>query len=282
MIGFILLLLVAVAVVAAVIVFGMLYDVALGEGGHIVSAREGEARRWTPPYIGGRDLFQWARSMTMRAVDEVLREGADASTARRIVGRLAQGSDRAMSPDADRTHAERPVPCPAAGQGLVGVTPPEAIVLAESLRRDMNAKDLAALRDRVAAYDQLIAHGMSPAPCALQGDDCRCIAYGVRPIGCRPTLAAIAGGSLAGGDSDPGAGPESASDHADAVGFGVLKGLSQGLERAGLDAERYELHSALGVALASPDAARRWAAGAPMFEGCQPFRRERAELPRMH
>lgn len=46
--------------------------------------------------------------------------------------------------------------------------------------------------------------------------------------------------------------------------------MGRGLERAGLDAERYELSGALVAVLDTPDTAARWARGEDVFADVEP------------
>ena len=126
-------------VLAFVAVLAMLFDVALGGGRDAELRRRDEGRRWTPPFVSGRDLFHWARGVAQDTVSEVVGSGATADTPRELIGRLDAGVARAMLPDADEDWAVRPVSCPPLGQGVIGVTAPEAIAIAfqiaEALRR---------------------------------------------------------------------------------------------------------------------------------------------------
>ena len=67
----------------------------------------------------------------------------------------------------------------------------------------------------------------------------------------------------------------------EAIGEGVSDGLAHGLENAGLDASKYELHSALVTALDTPDAAVRWAAGDDLFGSCRLVQVERESGPQL-
>lgn len=272
MLGITILVLAIATGIASVFLLGMIYDVAFGRGAEVVAAREAEARRWTPPFVTGRDLFQWARSIATVSVEEVLDRGPGASTAMDIVRQLDGGVARAMLPGVAPREASRPVACPEEGQGRIGVTPPEAIVLAESLRATLEDDELESLGKKVSTYGEWIAVGRSSTPCALQEDGCLCAAYDVRPMACRPCLAERAAARFPRARQHAAAGPDLVLDHTLPVGLGVVEGLTLGLERAGLDGNRYELHSALQRALACPDAGARWAAGEPVFLGCQPYR----------
>ena len=177
-----------------------------------------------------------------------------------------------MLPLATRLESGRAVPCPDAGQGVVGVSAPEAIEIANRLRASLTKSQLSRLRRRSEENARQIA--LNPrwagpdVPCSLQGDDGICTAYSDRPLKCRPLHAAVIAHELgldAGSDEE-----ESAwAAHTDIVGQGIAEGLTRGLEAAGLDAKIYELHSALIAALDNPDAADRWANGEHVFAGCR-------------
>jgi hypothetical protein len=53
--------------------------------------------------------------------------------------------------------------------------------------------------------------------------------------------------------------------HEETVAEGIETGVTRALKSAGLDADVYELNSALATALEKPDAAERWAKGEKVF-----------------
>ena len=138
---------------------------------------------------------------------------------------------------------------------------PEVIALARWLKERLTDAELAELIENVTLCDEWIGNGATAAPCALQGDDHVCMAYGAQPFGCRPTLAARLLDQLRDETGVP-AGARMLGDvHTRTVSAGVQEGLREGLEHAGLDAATYELHSALRRALSRPGAAEAWARG---------------------
>jgi hypothetical protein len=279
---------VMIAVMALIAVFGliaMVFDVAVGDGKRVVDARRAEARRWRPPYVSGRDLYTWARSMASGIVEDAVYDVGSGSVPTTLADRLNRGAARAMLPGATPEEASRPVRCPQEGQGVVGVTAPEAICVAESLRKQLPAADLQRLRDRSFGKAAQVAFGASREtdvdPCVLQGDDCVCLTYSARPLHCRPLHAATLARELELDLTVSGDPASSLADHMEMVGFGVSEGLVQGLDRVGLDANRYELHSAVALAIDRPDAAERWAAGEDVFAGCRLARSSHTSGPQL-
>lgn len=154
----------------------------------------------------------------------------------------------------------------------VSISAPEALVLAAFLRDTLPADALEALRARVestsARVRALDATGRVAArvPCPLlDPDEQTCGAYPVRPLSCAgaTSLDAEACARAVAGDGT-GEIPIEPLQHG-AI-RAVRAGLSAGLEARGLDARRYELASALAIALRVPDAASRYLAGERLFE----------------
>lgn len=268
MFGLVFIVIAIVAVVGVITLLATLFDMTMGSGPGIVAERQRAASLWHPPFVQGASLRAWSRSVAETLVGTVLRRNEDALLASDLVAELDTGGSRAMLPTVSQTTASRRVPCPEAGQGTVLVTAPEAIGIAEHLRRRLSRREVQRIRDHAARNTELVTVGGADPdslPCALQGDDCVCRTYEVRPVGCRPLhAAAIAGAVGLGGpgmeDGDPGW-----EAHAQEVGRGLTEGLTRGLERAGLDADRYELNAALVAVLDTPDAAARWARGEEVF-----------------
>lgn len=286
MLGF-LTVLIAVAVVILVLVgVAMLFDVTMGDGRRAVAEKVAESRRWRPPYVSGRELYTWARSIAADIVGDVVHAVPDSAAPAVLTSRLNQGAANAMLPGMEARDTLRTVPCPREGQGIIGVSAPEALRLAEYLRQRLSAPDLRRLSERSQRSAESLSPGSTADPtsdaCALQGDGCLCVAYPDRPLACRPLHAAIIAHEL---DLDLIGSDDSSSpleDHMEIVGLGMAEGLAEGLERVGLDANRYELHSALALAIDRPDAAERWAAGEDVFGGCRvlrpgPSARDRAD-----
>jgi hypothetical protein len=235
---------------------------------------EGADHRWQPPYLAGRELFEWARSVSRGIVRDVVGEGPGADTPTKLQERIHPGLGKALLPDVAQEERGRTVACPSTGQGTIGVTAPEAIALAEWLRAQLPPEGLTELTEDVTLCDEWIGNGVSSPPCALQGEAHVCMAFGAHPVACRPTLAT----TLARHMRSESGGPEAVRDfgeaHVDTVARGVIEGMRSGLQRAGLDAKQYELHSALRRALARTDAGEAWARGEDVFEKCRVLGRE--------
>ena len=271
MTAFVISILVVGAVIAAAVGVAMWFDVALGAGADALGRRESESLRWRPPFVQGRELFEWARSVAFATVDEVLLGPRSADLPRRLTVAVEAGLERAMVPAPATTAHAGPVPCPEVGQGVVAVTAPEAIVAADYLRERLSDRDLTRLRsesaDNVGWIQRISSVYGSDAPCSLQGTDCVCAAWPVRPLQCRAVHAVSSARRRGGRDPWLEAG---ALTHAEQVCEGALVGVREGLRGAGLDDGLYEMHSALVRALEIPDAAERWGRGEKLFAGCLP------------
>jgi hypothetical protein len=145
----------------------------------------------------------------------------------------------------------------------VCVTVPEVLHLTECVRTTFSAEQLADLRSRLAALDDVTREMDVPAraaaglPCALLVND-RCSAYAARPVKCPTWYSFDARGCERGDEARVPVYPV-------VIGDGVQAGLSQGLAQAGLSGDTLELTAALRIALDTPDAAERYLAGEPVF-----------------
>jgi hypothetical protein len=168
---------------------------------------------------------------------------------------------------------ERIMACPEAGQGMVGVTAPEALAIVADLRKHRSLAELQRIYELALANAKRIAtreHGgsdASPLPCPLHGEDHVCCAYGSRPLRCRPLHALAIAKDIGRSSVPPGREAETPADHGheQTVAQGIEIGLTRALKSAGLDASIYELNSALATALGTPNAAARWAKGENVF-----------------
>jgi hypothetical protein len=154
----------------------------------------------------------------------------------------------------------------------VQITTPEALTLAEELRRSRSPDEFSTLRERVAGHEQKIrplsldGHLLARIPCALLVDG-RCSVYEARPIACRGLNSPSRAGCEA---SFRGAVNTIIVDaHAFVAASGVAEGFTQGTSQTGLVSGHYELHSALLRALDDPDATDRWLRGENVLEGCK-------------
>jgi hypothetical protein len=229
---------------------------------------------WLPPFLRGEALRNWAATTAERLAKERLTGKRTGETAARLAAEVEAGAMQAMLPTAGPLELERIMACPEAGQGMVGVTAPEALAIAADLRKHRSRTELQRIYELALANAKRIAdreHGgsdASPLPCPLHGEDHVCCVYGTRPLRCRP-LHAIAIAKDIGGSSVPPAGREGEipgeHGHEQTVAQGIEIGLTRALKSAGLDASIYELNRALATALGTPNAAERWAKGENVF-----------------
>lgn len=233
-----------------------------------------EVWTWRPPFVRGGVLLNWATETTRRIVGEGLAGRRNATTAFKLAEVLEEGATRAMLPLVSAREVGCPVRCPDEGQGMIGVTAPEVLQVADMIRRTKSRAETKRIHDlalenskKVADLDHAHFDG-AETPCPLAGDNHLCRVYAARPLHCRPLHAAAIAERL--GLEIDGHGPAEAN-LAQTVQQGVAAGLMSGLESAGLDARLYELNSALVTALDTPDAAARWAKGEDVFAGCKQY-----------
>src|SRR5262245_24905467 len=243
-------------------------------GEQIMAERQEAAGRWRPPFLRGADLFGWAKETAARLVSIRLAKKQTAGTPARLAAEIQQGATRAMLPLAAEADIEHRVPCPDEGQGMIGVTVPEVLEIADYIRQTATRAE----RTRIHAVAVENARKMgefgdtqisgAEKPCPLQGDDRFCCVYSARPLHCRPLHAGVIARRLG---LQAGAGADQNStwaSHQETVERGALEGLTEGLQAAGLDANLYELNSALVIALETPDADQRWMRGEDVFASC--------------
>jgi hypothetical protein len=151
---------------------------------------------------------------------------------------------------------------------MVPVTAPEALAMADYLRRTRSPEEVTRLGDRAAEKANQIASGKCSessqeiGACALLEASGVCAVDCIRPVCC--SMAAARQESRAENPLDV------LNSHAHDAGPEVNRGVCEGLQLAGLDGGEYELNSALAAALRTPEAARRWARGEGMFAQCHP------------
>ncbi|MEO6788452.1 MAG: hypothetical protein ABI318_20195 [Chthoniobacteraceae bacterium] len=226
--------------------------------------------KWLPPFMGGEALRNWAATMSERAARKRLAGKPTGATAGQLATEIEEIAMHAMLPMAGNPDLERVVACPKEGQGMVGVTAPEVLQIADYIRKNKppgeqkRIHDMAVENTRKLTFHAAATAELHPPPCPLQGKDHVCSVYANRPLRCRPLhLLAIA--KTAGLGVAKAAGPEGGSAHGQTVAEGIETGLTQALKSAGVDAGVYELNSALATALETPDAAERWAKGEKVF-----------------
>lgn len=227
---------------------------------------------WLPPFLGGDALRTWAATTAEQITRDRLADERSGATAGLLAAELEDAAMHAMLPLSESADRERIVACPKTGQGLVGVTAPEALAIASYIQKSKSAAEQKRIRELARANAERIASGSegdaSPPPCALQGKDHVCCVYAMRPLRCRPLHAiAIAKDTERCGRplSEPQAGEAEENGHERTVAQGIEMGMTRALKSAGLDANVYELNNAVATALETPDAAERWAKGETVF-----------------
>lgn len=226
------------------------------------------ALKWLPPLLRGDALREWAASTAERLARERLAGERTSETATKLAADIEAGAMRAMLPRAVGTEIDRVIACPEVGQGLVGVTAPEVLAIAEHIRKNLPRAEQERIHSIAAANAKRLtaqtpAGGCSAVlECPLQGHDHVCCVYAERPLRCRILHAATIANDA--GQQTP---PETPGGprHEETVAEGIELGVTRALATAGLSAKVYELNSALVTALDTPDAAVRWAAGEDVF-----------------
>jgi hypothetical protein len=264
-------LLLLVALLATVIFFRVAFwdgQAAVKEAGGVLT--------WRPSFLRGEALREWAATTAVQRAQRHLRGRRTGETAVALVSEVASGAVQAMLPLARQSELERTVPCPASGQGLVGVTAVEALAIAAQIRQTHSRAEQRRIHDLALENSKLIGAATSaaaarPLPCPLQRQDCVCCVYATRPLRCRPLHARAVAKAMGSRSVHAGEGEANATtewQHEVEVAHGVERGLAQALTSAQLDANVYELNGALARALETRDAAERWAVGKEVFRDC--------------
>ena len=217
------------------------------------------------PIYGGLDAGP--RPETRAAVHGALSRGGDPVA---VAERGARGVDAVASEVARaREASDGGEAAPACARGCaycchqrVELTAPEAFLLARGVRS--HTSELAARVEATArALDGLSSrdHHLRQIPCALLADDGSCAVHPARPIACRRAHSTDASVCAA-------VRREPALDvripDAPTLAWNtaaVVLGFYEGSLHAGQPPHLYELHAALRLALASPDAEARWRQG---------------------
>lgn len=233
---------------------------------------------WRPPFMRGGALRDWAATTAEELARIRLTGKRTGVMAVQLATEVEEGAVHAMLPLAKQAELERIVACPETGQGMVALTAPEALAIAAHLRKNRSQAEQRRIHDLAVANSKKILprtgddSDLPPLPCPLQAKDNVCYAYAARPLGCRPLHAmSVAKGmgcrsvQLSGSQAEtPGE-----EQHEQSVAQGIEIGLTRALKSAGLDANVYELNSALAKALETHDAAGRWANGENIFDPCR-------------
>ena len=265
----------ALLVLAALLVVIAIWLNALPVEKNVFSEHRKRLRLIDPLFLKGNDLFYWAKDTAAQIVTKYLRAKTTAATPVELSKNLHADATRAMFPlqvehDVDLDMIE----CPKEGQGMIGITAPEVLEIADHIQHHLTVAEQEQIRSlaqvnvrKLANVDHLGFDG-SLTPCPLLGADGICSVYAARPLRCRPLHAATAWRRKG---IERTANEESDYDE-QIVEQGAEAGLTEALESAGRDGNVYELNSALLAALDTPNAAERWAKGEDVFSQCKRYK----------
>jgi Fe-S-cluster containining protein len=163
--------------------------------------------------------------------------------------------------------------CSTCCRSAVGVSPPEALRIAEHLRATRDASALADLRGKLEEVDDATRattweeRTRLRRPCAFLDASGACTVYAVRPLSCRactsidPSFCA---------DVDHTFMPDEVDtlqyDTQRAGLVGILSAIAEARGLGRLEEAMVELQGAVRIALDDPSAAERWLAGEPVFD----------------
>jgi Fe-S-cluster containining protein len=146
----------------------------------------------------------------------------------------------------------------------VDVLTPEAYRITAYLEQTRSPEELATLVYRLGAQGQ---HDFGIRPCVFLANG-RCSIYAVRPMVCRG-YNSLSKESCEAYHHDASVDLKGTKDRAAGrLAEAMEDGVIAGLEALGLDAQWYELPSAVLRALETTDGAARWARGETVFQGC--------------
>ena len=146
----------------------------------------------------------------------------------------------------------------------VDVLAPEAFRIAAHLEQTRSPEELATLVYRLGAQGQ---HDFGVRPCVFLANG-RCSIYEVRPMVCRG-YNSLSKERCEAYHHDASVDLKGTKDRvAGRLAEAMEDGVIAGLEALGLDAQWYELPSAVLRALETTDGPARWARGEAVFQGC--------------
>src|SRR5262245_28247341 len=97
---------------------------------------------WRPPFMRGEELSNWAATTAEQTTRNRLVDKRTARTPVQLAKESQEGAMRAMVPLAKEADLSRVVACPETGQGMVGLTAPEALAVAAYLRKNCSGAEL--------------------------------------------------------------------------------------------------------------------------------------------
>jgi hypothetical protein len=229
---------------------------------------------WQPPLVQGDDLLAWATATGKAVTQRRLACPRSQDTAKQLAADIYEGVTYAITQSPSAVGQCEPT-CPSCRHQMIGVTPPEALAIADSIRTTRRRRQANRIHDWAMRNAEMIRdldqkqYKQAQVVCPLLASDGSCAVFNARPVHCRGWC--LSRGGV--GDRDlPAEGDAGRLDaQARTIGRGAEKGLSHGIESADLDATVYELNGALVAALDTPTAAERWARGESVFENCKPY-----------
>ena len=210
------------------------------------------------------DLVESALERQRAATINALRASRKHAAVLRLARQLHRGMTAAIDALPSRAQHACAPGCSFCCYLPVDVLAPEAFLIAAHLQQTRSPDELAALAYRLGAEGQ---RDFGARPCVFLASG-RCSIYDVRPMVCRG-YNSLSKERCEAYHHDAtvdlrGTQDGAAGRLAEAVEDGVIAGL----EALGLDAQWYELPSAVLRALETPDGAARWAQGEAIFQGC--------------
>lgn len=268
----IIVLLISLLVAFAVVAYAFL-EVALS-GPQSVRESSVISQWWQPPLVQGDNLLAWATATAKAVTQRRLACPRSQETAKQLAADIYEGATFAISQSPSAAPQCEPK-CPSCRQHMIGVTPPEALAIADTIRRTKPRRQANRIRDWAMQNAEIVGdldhkqYEQARVVCPLLASDGSCAVFSARPVHCRGWC--LFRGERGDRDlaADDGAGQLDV--HSRTIGRGAKQGLSRGVESAGLDGKVYELNGALVAALDTPGAAERWARGESVFENCKPY-----------
>jgi Fe-S-cluster containining protein len=248
----------SVAILAMIVVISLTFFSVAFAGPNTASGA-----KWEPPRDTDDAMVHWAARMAASLTRHRLAMARTNTTAVELTKELYAGTSEAL----EKLHNEEGQ-CSARCHEMIGVLAPEALAVAADLRSQLGRTETDRIR-RKAKANVVKTEAMTPeqyvaatVTCPLLSDEGTCAAYDYRPLFCRTDCAKCKGDQAA---------TTKHTVSSAALARGIGRGLSKSLATAGVDANRYELNSALLVALDTPDASERWANGGAVFADCKQF-----------
>lgn len=228
------------------------------------AAEDARRREWKPPVIHDDELTQWATGATAARVRRQLESRGPNFHGASLAAEVRDGLNYALRCGEESPGATTAHDCPGCSRKVIAVSAPEVLEIAEVIhcRHPENLPEVtrnAHRNVRDAAHLDAERHDAAQFVCPLLGKHDVCLAEEARPIQCRGWTHASARSSI-GGEADGFAG---------ALSRGVAAGLADELQANGFDGNRYELNSALTVALEMAEVNEAWVHGRPVFAECR-------------